>query len=162
MVPWQAIGDLVLVATTRPEDFLRQRPALEALFGRVSPVLTTPTALETAVLAARGPALDRAALLRVPEGESCRNWGQPHHQFWVRAALALTLALTLAAPMLMLWAVTLWCLITLALATAMKGPRSLPPCAAPRLKDRRFWPIACPASRSWSRFIKRGISRRGW
>ena len=121
LVPWQAIGDLVLVATTRPEDFLRQRPALEALFGRVSPVLTTPTALEAAVLAARGPALDRAALLRVAEGESCRNWGQPHHQFWVRAALALTLALTLAAPMLMLWAVTLWCLITLALATAMKG-----------------------------------------
>lgn len=120
VIPWRQIGDLTVVATAYPEDFAFHRAALNARFGRVAMTLTTPDLLEAALLALRGRSLDRAALTRVPEAESCRSWGSSTHLLWLRAFAALLVAACVLAPVVMVWALTLWAVLTLVLTTLLK------------------------------------------
>ena len=121
LLPWRQIGDLTVIATAYPEDFARHRARLNERFGRVAMALTTPEALEAALLALRGRQLHRAALSRVPEAESCRNWGSARHLLWVRAGIALCLAACILAPVPVIWALSIWAVITLLLSTLLKA-----------------------------------------
>lgn len=121
LLPWRQIGDLTVIATAYPEDFALHRPALNARFGRVTMALTTPEQLEAALLSLRGRSLDRAALTRVPEPESCRGWGTPTHLLWVRALAVLLVAACILAPVAMVWALTAWAVLTLVLTTLLKA-----------------------------------------
>lgn len=120
LLPWRRTRGGVAIATAHPESFERDRASLTARFGPVVMALTTAEAIEAALLRLRGPELDHAALVRVPEPESCRNWGKPAHVRSCRALVAGLLLATLLAPGAMLWLATLWALLTLVLATAMK------------------------------------------
>ena len=121
LLPWRRMGDLTVIATAYPEDFAFHRAALNDRFGRVAMALTTPELLETALLALRGPALNRAALTMVPEPESCRNWGAPRHLLWIRAMMVVLAAAFVLAPVAMVWGVTLWAVVTLCLSTSLKA-----------------------------------------
>ena len=145
LLPWRQIGDLTVIATAHPEDFAFHRPRLTALFGKVAMALTTPEALETALLALRGPTFNRLALTRVPEPESCRNWGQPSHLRWVQAGAAVLLAVTVLAPIAVIWVLSAWAVLTLLLSTLLKTAaifatlRHRKPDPAPPPPDR--WPV---------------------
>lgn len=99
LVPWRRAGGVTVVALSRPEEFHRLRPMLEARLGLASAGLAPAQAIMTAVHAWRGPRLAHAAENLVPASESCRDWQQMLRTPRCGAALATTLALALAAPL---------------------------------------------------------------
>ncbi|MES2914791.1 MAG: glycosyltransferase [Pseudomonadota bacterium] len=97
LVPWRRVGDVTIVATSRPEDFHRLRPMLEARLGPVAAGIAAPRAILTALHARRGDLLARAAETRVADAESCRSWPRLHQAPGAMAAIAaMLLALGLA------------------------------------------------------------------
>ncbi len=139
LVPWRKAGDVTIVALSRPEEFRRLRPMLEARLGPVCAGLAPARAITAAVHAWRGPRLALAAENRVPEAESCRSWPALLRGPRVITGVLLLLALVLAAPMAMAMAVfgfavlSLAALIGLKLAAAIAAlrPAAPEPCPPP-------------------------------
>lgn len=121
LLPWRQIGPLTVIATAYPEDFARHRPALTARFGRVAMALTRPEMLEAALLKVRGRSLNRRALMRVPEPESCRHWGAASHVLWLRALAVSLIAGCVLAPLVLLWGLVVWAVLTLMFSTGLKA-----------------------------------------
>ena len=121
ILPWRRIGGETLVLTAHPDDFHRHAPLLAAVLGPVRMALAPARAIETAVLAARGPALARAAEARVPEEESCRNFARGPLHLWIALGLALPALMLWLSPMLLIDAVAGWTILTLACATLLKS-----------------------------------------
>lgn len=141
LVPWRRVGDVTVIALSRPEEFRHLRPMLEARLGPVSAGLAPARAVAAAIHAWRGPTLAQAAENRVPAAESCRNWSQLHRSPRVVAGLAAGLALALAAPVTFGLAVLAFALVSLALLVGLK---LLATAAALRLPP----PVAEPVSDS--------------
>ena len=99
LVPWQKIGDVTIIATSRPEEFRRLRPMLEARLGPVAAGLASARAILAAIHALRGELLAHAAENRVAAHESCRNWPRLHQSPLAMAVLAVTFAVLLHAPL---------------------------------------------------------------
>ncbi len=99
LVPWQKTGDVTIVATSRPEDFRRLRPMLEARLGPVAAGLASSRAILGAIHARRGDLLTRAAENRVDLAESCRSWPRLHRSPRAMGGLAAMLAALLLAPL---------------------------------------------------------------
>lgn len=96
LVPWQRVGDVTIVATSRPEEFRRLRPMLEDRLGPVAAGIASSRAILTAIHARRGKLLARVAETRVALAESCRSWPCLHRSPRALAVIAATLtALTL-------------------------------------------------------------------
>lgn len=98
LVPWRRVGDVTVVALSRPEDFAGLRPMLEALLGPVCAGVASDGDITSAIHALRGGQLARAAERRVPLAESCRSWPRLHRAPRAMTALALGLILLLLAP----------------------------------------------------------------
>ncbi|MDP2738853.1 MAG: glycosyl transferase, partial [Pseudorhodobacter sp.] len=120
LLPWRRMGAVTVIATAFPEDFARRRAQLEACFGPVMMALVPNGALEAAILAARGAALDHAARCRVAAPESCRDWGSGAARNWLWLVGLVALAAGVAAPLVLLFAITIWALLTLFFATLLK------------------------------------------
>ena len=120
LVPWRRIGDVTVVALSRPEEFRRLRPMLEARLGPVSAALAPARAIVAAVHAWRGPSLAHAAENRVPAGESCRDWPKLHRAPRVMTGLAVGLSLALAAPLGLGVAILGLAMLSLALMLGLK------------------------------------------
>jgi cellulose synthase/poly-beta-1,6-N-acetylglucosamine synthase-like glycosyltransferase len=99
LVPWQKVGDVTIVATSRPEEFRRLRPMLEARIGPVAAGLAPARAILAAIHARRGDLLASAAENRVAEAESCRSWPRLHQSPLAMATIAATLAALALAPL---------------------------------------------------------------
>ncbi|MFN5999272.1 MAG: glycosyltransferase [Paracoccaceae bacterium] len=99
LVPWQKVGDVTIVATSRPEEFHRLRPMLEARLGPVAAGIAAPRAILTAIHARRGDLLARAAETRVADAESCRSWSRLHQAPKAMAVLAALLLALVLAPL---------------------------------------------------------------
>lgn len=120
LLPLFKRGGVTLVATSRPEDFGQLKPHLEALLGPVALCIAAPEGIESAILRLRGPALARAAEMRVPAAESCRDLGGAR---LLRPALGLGLLLLLCGiiwPGLLMWMATIWAVVTLFFTVALK------------------------------------------
>ncbi|MGB3279334.1 MAG: glycosyltransferase [Pseudorhodobacter sp.] len=121
LIPWQRVGQAVVVATAYPEEFARHYKLLRGLFGPVIMALAPASKIEAAVMKARSYQLNHAAENRVDAAESCRDWG--------REGLAVKVALGLALFSLGLWvsssamalAFTFWASLTLGLSTALRA-----------------------------------------
>ena len=138
LVPWRRLGDVTVVALSRPEEFRRLRPMLEARLGPVCAALATARSVAAAVHAWRGPRLAQAAENRVPEAESCRSWPRLHRSPRLLAALVATLGLVLALP-LATGAFVLWfAVLTLAFSVGLKFAAMI---AALRLAPARTVPV---------------------
>ena len=120
LVPWQRVGDVTVVALSRPEEFRSIRPMLEARLGPVCAAFASPQAVVAAVHAQHGPSLARAAENRVPLAESCRNWPRLHRAPRMIAALCAALALMIAAPLATGVAVLGFTVLSLAVLVGLK------------------------------------------
>lgn len=120
LLPWRETGGVTLIATPWPEAFAEMEPMLTRAFGPVAMTLIPRERLDAAVLDLRGAELDTAARQSVAEPESCRTWGSPRHLRNARIGLAVLVALTILRPIAVLWVLTIWATVSLALATVLK------------------------------------------
>lgn len=132
LVPWQKTGDVTIVATSRPEDFRRLRPMLEARLGPVAAGLASSRAILAAIHARRGDLLSRAAENRVPEVESCRSWPRLYRSPHAMAVLATLLAALLLAPLATGLAALGFAVISLAAIVVLKFAATAATLRAPR------------------------------
>ncbi len=133
LVPWRRVGDATIVALSRPEEFSRLRPMLEARLGRVSLGVAPATAIEAAILARRGASLAHAAENRVSARESCRNWPQLYRSPGLTLGLLIVAGLVAVAPLasgqlvLGFAALSLVMLLALKITAAVASFRHAPP-----------------------------------
>jgi cellulose synthase/poly-beta-1,6-N-acetylglucosamine synthase-like glycosyltransferase len=136
LVPWQKAGDVTVVATSRPEEFRRLRPMLEARLGPVAAGLASARSVSTAIHARRGDQLAYVAENRVASSESCRNWPKLHHSPRAMLALGLTFAALVLAPLATGLAVFAFAILSLFLSVilklaatvaALRKPATVPP-----------------------------------
>ena len=120
LVPWQQAGAATIVATSRPEDFDRLRPRLEAALGPVLMAVAPPGRVEAAVHARRGARLARMAESRVSDAESCRTWGRPEGLPLLVFVALVAVTLIWLAPALVGRGVLIVTVISLALSTILK------------------------------------------
>ena len=98
LVPWQKVGDVTVVAVSRPDAFQSLRPMLEACLGPVCAGLAPQRDISAAIHALRGDALAQSAESRVPALESCRNWPGLQQAPRTMTCLVLFAILVLVAP----------------------------------------------------------------
>jgi cellulose synthase/poly-beta-1,6-N-acetylglucosamine synthase-like glycosyltransferase len=120
LVPWRRIGAATLVVTSRPEDFARLRPRLEADLGPVLMAMAPTAQIERAIHARRGARLAHLAESRVEEAESCRNWGSPEGLTWAIFALLVLMTLLWLVPLHLGRALLLVALATLIISACLK------------------------------------------
>ncbi|WP_235019413.1 glycosyltransferase [Tabrizicola flagellatus] len=120
LVPWQRVGDVTIVATSRPAEFDRLRPMLEARLGPVAAGMASGRSILDAIHARRGDRLARAAENRVAEAESCRSWPRLHQAPLAMACLGLILAGLVFAPLATGLSALTFAVVSLACLTALK------------------------------------------
>lgn len=135
VLPWRQAGGVTVIATARPEAYLRQEPALRALFGPVAMAMAPEASIRAALVAQRGAALAEAAETQVPAALSCRNWRAEAGRRRL-VLLGLFLLLVWLAPWAVFAGLLGWALLTLALSAALKAAAVMaalrrPPAAAP-------------------------------
>jgi glycosyltransferase XagB len=131
LVPWQKAGDVTIVATSRPEEFHRLRPMLEARLGPVAAGIAGPRAILAAVHARRGDLLARAAETRVSDAESCRSWRRLHQAPGAVLVIAALLASLALAPLVTGLAALGFALVTLAALVVLKIAATIAALRAP-------------------------------
>ncbi len=139
LVPWRQIGGATVVATSRPEEFFRQRARLEQALGPVLMAVAASSGVETAIHARRGPRLALAAENRVAEAESARGWGRPDG-LAALACIGLLIATILwLSPLLLFGGLLVLALLSLVasaglkLAAGIAALRAPPPGPVPTL-----------------------------
>ena len=131
LVPWQKVGDVTIVATSRPEEFRRLRPMLEARLGPVAAGIASSRAILAAIHARRGDLLARAAEARVALAESCRSWPRLHQSPRAIAVIAVTLLALVLAPVATGLAALAFAVFSLACLTALKIAATIAALRAP-------------------------------
>lgn len=137
LVPWQKAGNVTIVVTSRPEEFRRLRPMLEARLGPVAAGLSSARAVLNAIHARRGDQLAHAAETRVAPAESCRNWPRLHQSPAAMVAIAVGLAALFLAPLgtslvaLTFAVVSLMAIVALKIAATIAALRAPLPGPAP-------------------------------
>jgi glycosyltransferase XagB len=131
LVPWQKAGDVTIVATSRPEEFHRLRPMLEARLGPVAAGIAAPRAILAAIHSRRGDRLARAAETRVADAESCRSWRRLHHAPAAMLVIGALLAALILAPLATGLAALGFALISLAAIVALKIAATIAALRAP-------------------------------
>lgn len=131
LVPWQKVGDVTIVATSRPEEFRRLRPMLEARLGPVAAGIASSRAILAAIHARRGDLLARAAEARVALAESCRSWPRLHQSPRAIAVIAVTLLALILAPVGTGLAALAFAVFSLACLTALKIAATIAALRAP-------------------------------
>lgn len=131
LVPWQNVGDVTIVATSRPEEFRRLRPMLEAHLGPVAAGIASSRAILAAIHARRGDLLARAAETRVAAAESCRSWPRLHQSPRAVLVLGLLLAALALAPLATGLAALGFAVFSLACLAALKTAAAVAALRAP-------------------------------
>lgn len=123
LVPWRRERGRVAVATSRPEEFDRNRPMLEALFGPVTLCVTGEIELHHAVARQQPAQLIARAETRVPEPESCRELAfslARAHPLAIAAVLVAAIAVFFH-PMPALQVLTVWAVVALLANAGLKA-----------------------------------------
>lgn len=134
VVPWSTMGDTLLVATNRPEQFDQLRICLGPMGRRMLPVLVDEQKIRRQISALYGTELAQKAAARVPAVESCRGMkGTARWRNSVAGMLVLTcLLLLLLAPLWSLTVAMMLTFITLIMSTALKLAACIAQVCAPR------------------------------
>ncbi|MGL4235486.1 glycosyltransferase [Tabrizicola sp.] len=131
LVPWQKTGDVTVVATSRPEEFRRLRPMLEARLGPVAAGLASQRAILAAIHSRRGEQLALAAESRVAPAESCRSWPRLHQSPRALLTLGMLLAALTLAPLATGLAALAFAVVSLLLIVALKFAATIAALRAP-------------------------------
>lgn len=129
LLPWRQVGGTTVIATPRPEEFLRRRARLEQIYGPVAMAVAPAAGIERAILIRRGAALAEAAETRVPAPESCRTWDAATIAPRAALCVSLVLAALWLEPVLLGQMALAFALVTLVLTVALKTAAT---CAALR------------------------------
>jgi glycosyltransferase XagB len=120
LVPWRRVGDVTVVAVSRPEAFEAVRPVLEARLGPVCAGLALARDIVTAVHALRGNEFSHAAEHRVPAAESCRDWPRLVQSPKAMSCLVLFAIAIMLAPLATGLALLAFSLLSLLALVALK------------------------------------------
>ncbi|MEM9967750.1 MAG: glycosyltransferase [Pseudomonadota bacterium] len=121
VVPWIAIGDTLLVATSKPHEFEEFRRALGANQPTMLPVIADMAQIQQQLSRLFGPTLASQAAVRVPARESCRTWRLGKRRLFIAMGVALLLlGCMMLAPLWMGVAATMAAIATLAMTTTLK------------------------------------------
>ncbi len=118
--PWRRIGGATVVATEDPAAFETLRPRYERALGPVMMALARPGAVGQAVARTHRERLRDRAEARVPPPVACRSWRAWPFRSGVAAALGVSVAGALWAPVLLCTALLWVAVISLAGITALK------------------------------------------
>ena len=118
LLPWQRSGGVTVIVTAYPDQIQRHHDRLTALFGPIAAALAPPARIQSAILAARGPAIARAAETRVAAAESCRDFKPATAATYGALAAAAALSLFALKPLLLI--LTLWAVLTVILTMGLK------------------------------------------
>ena len=123
VVPWMALGNTLLVATSRPDTFDAFRACMGADGVRMLPVVCDSLQIKQQLNTLYGPELAQKAATRVPAADSCRAWeiNPDRRKVWAAAVIACVLLALTAAPMWTLTIAMLWAFVTLIMSTTLKA-----------------------------------------
>jgi cellulose synthase/poly-beta-1,6-N-acetylglucosamine synthase-like glycosyltransferase len=122
IVPWRSLGDTVLVATSRPDQFDQIPPGVAPNGISLLPVIAEAKQISLNITALYGAELARRAAIRVPPIESCRTWRVETNsrRAWAFALLALIAAMLISAPAWTFTIIILWALFTSVLTICLR------------------------------------------
>ena len=119
-IPWMQLGPMILIATSRPDQFDTIRTAFDGTGVMVLPALASEEQIDEALAKQFATTLALAAETRVEPVYSCRNWRITKRLPAIVATLC-TAALAIAAPTWALTALFLIAVLTLAMFATLKG-----------------------------------------
>ncbi|PIE12666.1 MAG: glycosyl transferase [Rhodobacterales bacterium] len=138
VIPWRMEGHTLTIAASRVEDFTRAISLLQDVPERVDLVFAPASDIQSALARIHRAPLTRAASCRVPEEESCRDWGRTgtRRLALVLAGLLALLLITALFPRHVFGILTLWAAFTLIVAAGLRiasyvAHVSSPPAAPP-------------------------------
>lgn len=122
VVPWMRVGGILMVATSRPDEFGRLRACMGTDGLALLPVITDASQIQRQIGLLYGPELALMAAQRVPAVESCRSrQGAGRTRHYVAWAICAGIgAALLLAPLWTLTVALLWAFVTLMLSTGLK------------------------------------------
>ena len=155
VLPWMRVGDTLLLATSRPDDFPELLPLLPPDIGPVVMALALEADIHAEISARAGAQLAEAAETWVPDEDSCRDLNRmtPRTRMLAIGAGLVCLLLLVLAPRLLFGAALTLALGSLVLAQLMKLaalaalPRSAPPVHATLPADPPLVSILVPLFR---------------
>lgn len=122
-VPWLELGDRLLVATGRPGDFTQLCDALGERGETLMLVIADPQQVQAQIGRLYATDLAHQAVNRVPDAESCRNWGagSGKHQYLPGGILMALTTLLVLYPSMFLALALIWAGLTLLLTSGLKA-----------------------------------------
>lgn len=120
MVPWRRVGGVTLIATARPEAFLRLRDSLPARFAPYRMMIAPERDVHESLLVRRQTALIRRAETKVDPAESCRSRNERRTALIAAGFAGSSILGLLIAPQAVMWVLFLWTMLTLVTAMALK------------------------------------------
>lgn len=120
LIPWQTVGQVVVIGTAYPEDFAKHSKMLREAFGSVVMALAPASQIQAAVMKARSALLCHAAENRVAAAESCRDYGSEGLATKVAFCLGLFCLGLWLSPTIVALAFTFWASLTLFLSMALR------------------------------------------
>lgn len=107
-LPWRRVGNILFIATARPESFAASIKDLQEKFGPIRMLIATERQIESALLAVRGDAMLHHAETNVPAEQSARSRHEGRVRLIAFAAMVLTIAGLAWDPVLILGGLTLF------------------------------------------------------
>lgn len=122
-VPWMVVGDILLVATHRPDRFDQLRSCMGSQGQRMLPVIADQGQIQNHISRLYGTELAQKAATRVPAIESCRTWevNPLSRKVWACSVVAVCLSALLLVPQWTITIAMLWAFFTLMMTTALKA-----------------------------------------
>ena len=120
VLPWRCVAGRVTVLAAKPDDFLRVRDALTAVFGPVHLALITPDDLDSALSKMCHKALMENAELRTERDESCRDWDAGKAMRWGLAIALFAVTCMFLSPQVSFFVLCGWAVLMLMLNTILK------------------------------------------
>lgn len=122
VVPWMSIGNTLLVATSKPNDFGQFCTSMGRDGLQMLPVVADAQQIRDQISRLHGAELVQRAATRVPADESCRTWGNKPRRRTAIAALVLAGGATalIVAPLWSLTIVMLFAFTMLLMSTTLK------------------------------------------
>lgn len=122
-VPWRTVGDTIMVATHRPDQFDKLRACMGPNGQRMLPVITDQQQIQNHLSRLYGAELAQKAATRVPATQSCRTWeiNPVSRKIWALAVLTFCTTALALAPLWTFTIAIIWAFITLMMCTALKA-----------------------------------------
>lgn len=119
IIPWYQVGQTVLIATARPDQFAQVQAELADVFPDTLAVLAPEPAISSAIAFEFSQPLAQAASTRVDAQLSCRTWRSPTKSLWSLVCLAIA-GFAVLSPGAFLVSLTLIAAFSLVCVTLLK------------------------------------------